>query len=414
MTDHITRFKFFFIALFFCRTIFAQLSAGSCVHSKGIGYYLDAYLASLGACDCQRTGVFLTGFSKCNNDPYVTEFEDNFDGDTIDLVKWQLSPSAQSNLEGGQSVELRTLNNVRVKDGICSIIARKETVISRAVNYKPDNELLADGNPNLRTYNYTSSLLVTRADFFHGKYEIRCRMPKGNGFWPAFWMFGGKRYNEVDVFDAYKGTDKMVSALGHDYDGDGKPSGCSETYRGVDLSEWHTYACIWEADRIAFLVDDRPLGIIYRVLSPSKKPVVCGDELGNGTYFQLMSYPLEPMKIIFNMALISKNGPGGSVPVDESTPFPSSFDVDYIRFSKRTPGAVDVYPNPAEDSIRVESKTTILSVSLSNLTGQQLYTAGVDALSAGINLSLLPAGVYVLTVGLEGVTKRVKVLKITP
>jgi beta-glucanase (GH16 family) len=407
----IIKLKLLVIIILTYQVIFGQPSPASCVHSGGISFYLDAYLASLGACDCLRSVVILTSFPKCDNNPYLIDFEDNFGGDTLDLNKWQLSPSAQSNLEGGQSLELRTLNNVSVKKGICSIIAKKETVINKVVNYKPDNEILNDGKPNLRTFNYTSSLLVSKNSFYHGKYEIRCKMPVGNGFWPAFWIFGGERYNEIDIFDSYKGSNKIVSGMFHDYNGDRRLSGCGNTYNNFNLSEWHTYSCTWESDQITFCIDDKPIDIIYRVLTSAGEPVLCDDNIGSGTFFQLASYPLEPMKIIFNLAIISKNGPADSVPVDDSTPFPGSFDIDYIRFWKKTAGDVSIYPNPVREFVIVDSKTTILSVSINNLNGQIIYSAEINALSARIDLSMLPTGFYVLTAKLDGISKRIKIIK---
>lgn len=385
----------------------------SCVHSGGFHYFSDALLGSLGACSCVRRGVFLTSFPKCDNNPFRLEFEDNFEGDSIDLTKWQLSPWMQGNYSGGQSVELRTLNNISVSGGICHIIGKKETIVSRLINYEPDHKILEDGKENLRTFEYTSSLLVSRNNYFHGKYEIRCRMPKGNGFWPAFWTFGGDRYNEIDIFDDYGGSKEVINCIYHDYDGDGKPSGCHNSFKGFDLTEWHTFTCIFETDQITFLVDDHLLNIIYRVLSPAKEPVLCGDEIGNGTFFQLESFPLEPMKIIFNMAITSKNGPGGSVPVDDATPFPSSFDVDYIRFWKRTVDHFELYPNPTNEKINVASDhSNIKSLKICNLTGDKIYESEFNSISANADLSSLPEGVYTLEIKYDGGVQMKKIVKL--
>jgi beta-glucanase (GH16 family) len=394
---------------------FSQPSPASCVHGGGLQYFLNTYLASLGACNCKRTGVFLTSFPKCNTDPYVLDFEDNFENDSLDLFKWQLSPSIQGALEGAQSVELRTLNNIKVENGICHIVAKKETIISRAVNYKGDHELLEDGKENLRTYNFTSSLLVSRRTFFHGKYEIKCRMPKGNGFWPAFWTFGGERYNEIDIFDNYSGVHELVNCIYHDFDGDGKPSGCKDRFKGFDFSDWHTFGCLFEKDQITFLVDDRTVNIIYRVLTSAREPVLCDDGIANGSYFQLNSFPLEPMKIIFNLALISKTGPGSSIPVDETTPFPSSFDVDYIKFWKRTEEHFEVYPVPTGESVFISSSNSkINSIDVLNLGGEKIANFNIGSLKAQLDFSIYPDAIYFLNIKYDGGSQKKKVAKIAP
>src|SRR6476469_3610276 len=67
----------------------AQLTTAHCVHSSGIKYVLDAYLGSIGACNCERTGVYLFHFPPCSEDPYVPDFEDDFNGTELDTSKWQ-------------------------------------------------------------------------------------------------------------------------------------------------------------------------------------------------------------------------------------------------------------------------------------------------------------------------------------
>jgi hypothetical protein len=127
-------------------------------------------------------------------------------------------------LDHTQRVEVSTLKNITVSDGACHIIAKKETLMIRAINYEPDDKILDDGRQNLREYDYTSSMIVTTKPFFHGKYEARCKLPKGNGLWPAFWLFGfqgNKRYNEIDIFDAYEGHNTLVNCIYHDFDGSG-------------------------------------------------------------------------------------------------------------------------------------------------------------------------------------------------
>jgi hypothetical protein len=161
------RFTGCLVLLFSSTLSRAQIQTAGCVHSKGFQFLSDAYLASLGACNCQRTGVILDRIPDCNTNPFELQFEDNFDGDSLDKVKWQLVPHGQGALKGAQRMELSTLENVKVADGICQIIAQKETIKRRAVNWKPDSALLEDGLQNLRTYDYTSSLIFSRQKFFY-------------------------------------------------------------------------------------------------------------------------------------------------------------------------------------------------------------------------------------------------------
>ena len=205
-----------------------------------------------------------------------------------------------------------------------------DKVTRRAVSWKNDNEVLTDGLPNLRTYEYTSSNLWTLKKFFHGKYEIRARLPDGKGLWPAFWMFGGQRWNEIDVFDNYDGINTFVTSVGHDYDGNGTSEGCNQSFSGYDFSQWHTFTCIFDFDRIIWQIDGVTVRSLHRFQTLSGIIVYCGENIAQGTYFFQKSFPIESMSIILNLAIGSGNGP--SPLPDATTPFPSIFEIDYVRF----------------------------------------------------------------------------------
>jgi beta-glucanase (GH16 family) len=402
-------FLFFFSGLF--KSTFAQLATPNCIHGTGIQYLLDVYLAQFGACNCQRSGVILTSFPKCDTGPFVVDFEDNFDGSVLDTSKWEL-PGAQGALEGAQNIGLYTLNNSSVSGGICHLTAKKETITARSISWQADNDIMKDGLPNLRIFNFTSGMLWSKKTFFYGKYEARCRMPAGKGFWPAFWTFGGIRWNEIDFFDTYAGLNEYVNSLGHDFEGRNAPNGCNKLDKGFDFSAWHIFTCIFDYDKMTFLIDGEIQREVDRVITLDRKPVYCGDEIDAGTYYQLMAYPMEPMSIILNLALLSKNGPADSSPIDDSTPFPSSFDVDYVRYWKRVPASISLYPNPGQGKIKLHSNTTIKSIEIDNLTGQPVYKSNVSDTDLEVDLSAQPDGVYILTAELEGVYKTLKIVKI--
>jgi beta-glucanase (GH16 family) len=388
----------------------AQLTTAHCVHSSGIKYVLDAYLGSIGACNCERTGVYLFDFPPCSEDPYVPDFADDFNGTGLDTSKWQNIPYGQGALQGSQRIDVSRLENVEVKDGVCHIVAKNEKVTTRAVTWKDDNDILEDGLTNLRDYDYSAAILFSKRKFYHGKYEIRCRMPAGNGFWPAFWLFGGERYNEIDIFDNYAGTTEVVTSIGHDYE-KGSVSGCNDSKKGYDLMQWHRFTLEWQDDKMVFSVDDETVRVISRVVTASGKVVSCGDEVGQGSYFQLKAWTVEPMNLIFNLVLISEHGPAGSVPVDGSTPFPSSFDVDYIRYWKRSPAELVVFPNPANDIVQISSTAAIKKCVVHDLAGNLLLEKEGTGENMELHLGTCTDGMYLLTVCFEGATRNVKVIK---
>lgn len=342
------------------------------------------------------------------------EFEDNFDGISLDTSKWEIQPWGQGALKNSVYMEVNLLENVQLSDGICHITAKKEKVTRRVVNWQSDSEIMSDGLPNLRNYNYTSANIWTKQKFFHGKYEIRCRLPEGKGFWPAFWMFGGKRWNEIDVFDAYSGTKKWVTSIGHDFDGTGSSNGCNDSRSGYDLTEWHNFTCLFDFDKIAFLIDGSPTRIIHRILTSTGQPVDCDDNIGIGSYNQLKSFPIERMSIILNMALIAENSGGSFIPVDESTPFPSSFEIDYVKKWKKEAfeEVVSLQPNPTLDGkIRLKTNSIVSKVNIYNIEGKVIYQNVEFDINSVIDISSQPDGIYLLKAQLSNSNSTFKFVK---
>lgn len=90
---------------------------------------------------------------------------------------------------------------MEIDNGIIKLITKEEYIYDKVVPYEPDNLILDDGTYNKRGFDYTSGMIYSNRKFGYGKYEIKCKLPKGKGFWPAFWVFGGPDYNEIDVFE---------------------------------------------------------------------------------------------------------------------------------------------------------------------------------------------------------------------
>jgi len=205
-------------------------------------------------------------------------------------------------------------------------------------------DIVDDGYQNLRTYNYTSSNLWTRVKFDHGAFEGRIKIPKGKGFWSAFWTFDGEPWGEIDIFefmntnDIWGNYDVELSAkrlnlnTHYDYNNDGNDDGCSTNSNEVDFSQdFHIFTMTWEKDKIQFFVDGNLKRTDFRYYTT----------LGQGTgciindwqpYLMNRIYPLNPMHMILNLAIYA----GGGAP-DGSTTLPNQMEVDWVRYYKRTP-----------------------------------------------------------------------------
>jgi beta-glucanase (GH16 family) len=174
-------------------------------------------------------------------------------------------------------------------------------------------------------HDYTSGRINTGGHFTfqYGRVEARVKVPKGQGFWPAFWMMGADflsgrpwPYNgEVDIMEILgKDTFTSYSTLHAPmYNGGG---GYGQSYKaagGADLSaDFHTYAAEWDSKGIRFYLDNT------LVFNADKNTV----ENTRGAWI----YD-HPFYIILNLA-VGGDWPGA---VDATTPFPSQMLVDYVR-----------------------------------------------------------------------------------
>lgn len=201
--------------------------------------------------------------------------------------------------------------------------------------YKKENTTLADGNliitakkEDAGTRNYTSSRLNTqyKKSFKFGRVDIRAKLPKGQGFWPGFWMLGENiddvawpKTGAIHIMEMVGGnTEKKDATL---YGTTYWDNGGINAFRrekttlpfGVFNDEFHVFSIIWDAKKIDWLLD----GVVYHTLDISLPDM---DE------FQ------KPFFFIFNTAVGGRE-PGSP---DVSSIFPQEMKVDYIRvFQKK-------------------------------------------------------------------------------
>jgi beta-glucanase (GH16 family) len=172
---------------------------------------------------------------------------------------------------------------------------------------------------------YTSARLITRgkADFTYGKIEIRAKLPEGRGLWPAVWMLAkdiGKvnwpDCGEIDILE-HVGFDKdsvfgtiHTKAYNHII---GTQKG-KKIFIVNPYSEYHLYSIEWTPERIDFFLDNK----MYNHVSNEHKT--------------LAEWPFDsPFYLLLNVAV--GGNLGGKKGID-STVFPASLEVDYIRVYK--------------------------------------------------------------------------------
>lgn len=73
--------------------------------------------------------------------------------------------------------------------------------------------------------------------------------------------------------------------------------------------------------------------------------------------------------------------------------------------------SLQLYPNPAKNSITISNTTLIDTAVVYTITGQKVMAQQIAATEATLTIGNLPAGMYLLTLSSNGATKTVKVVK---
>jgi hypothetical protein len=174
---------------------------------------------------------------------------------------------------------------------------------------------------NIPLYHFSSAAIELKDDFRfkYGYIEARVKMNCGNGFFPAFWLFGiddsslhqGSNYQEIDVFEMQYGHYEDNLGIVHDQNimtsnrhYTLEQIHKSTLYTIYDYTNYHNYGLEWTPSKIIFYVD----GYIYRI------------EKNDGIF--------DSKKIIFNFAIHENeaNNLGDY--------FPGIMDIDYVRIYK--------------------------------------------------------------------------------
>lgn len=227
------------------------------------------------------------------------KWSDEFDGDQLNSANWtyEIGDGCPDLCRWGNN-ELQEYSdnesNSNVENGKLTITARKE----------------GSG--------YTSARIKTedKVELQFGRIDIRAKLPKGQGIWPAIWMLGANidqvvwpMSGEIDIMELVGHEPSEVHGTVHFDDGGYKTS--SDKIRlssGTYSDQFHVYSLVWEKDQIRWYVDNE----LFHNFSASGLNV----------------YPFNaPFFFIMNVA-VGGNWPGNP---DQTTEFPQEMVVDYIR-----------------------------------------------------------------------------------
>ncbi len=262
-------------------------------------------------------------------------FSDEFDGQTLDPLKWNTSylwgPFLQINAEEQYYVDKHardaqsSINPFDVSNGTLKITAAPLSENDVPVQPPesdgswqdyPTHQFNEDyGTTPETTPKYSSGVATTYDSFkfIHGYVEARIKMVEGAGLWPAFWLLNGYYVGpmpEIDIVELQGEAPEVAHHSYHYHNEVGVLQSSAElsyASNGNFADDFHTYGVYWTHDTITWYVDGSPVRILT------------GDEVSQ-----------QLMYIILNLAV------GGNFvgEVDPSAT-PATLEIDYVRAWQR-------------------------------------------------------------------------------
>ena len=268
-------------------------------------------------------------------------FEDNFDG-CINTEKWYTCYDGW-NRQHGTELQYYSDSNIHIDNGILRLQAKHEP------GYYPVIYFDSNGVPHTlnQYFEYTSGMLQTKSKFQYGIFEIRCKIPSGQGFWPAFWLYGNG--GEIDIFEFNGKKPKThymtihIWPIGDENTHELCPSSWTNT--SSFSADYHTFSLEWDEYKLIYRVDGTIKRIDYKYMNILTQGLFECTNQTAGIYLKNPLFPENAQNLIINLAIANDNigtyGPGPNA----QTPFPSSLDVDYIRVYKKRNHLKDISIN---------------------------------------------------------------------
>ena len=254
-------------------------------------------------------------------DGWKLVWSDEFDYEGLpDPTKWDYEEGFVRNGEMQYYTRAKK-ENARVENGTLVIEGRKEEV--KNPQYKPDSK---NWMLNREFASYTAASLITqnKASWKYGKIEVRAKLPKGAGAWPAIWTLGVNypqvswpKCGEIDILEWWGRSPGQVTSNFH-YSGKNKKTLTMGKLAVPKINDdFHTYAIEWSESVIDVFFDGKK----YHSFSV--------DEAGSGEENPYR----KPHYLLINLAMGGKVGG----PIDDSM-LPQKYLIDYVRVYERATG----------------------------------------------------------------------------
>jgi len=231
---------------------------------------------------------------------YELVWSEEFESTTLDSEIWNIEKGYGKNYE--EQLYTEASENLKVENGKLVITAIK--------------------SENKNEYSSARINTLNKQHFKYGKIEMRAKLPKGNGTWPAIWMLGknhltkGYPYcGEIDIMEHVgKSPNEVHGAVHYPIENEELISSSDQITLKALKDEYHIYSIEWDRKEITYFLDGKE----YFNFDVSE-----ANRCFKKNVFR------KPFYLIINLALGGK----WAGEIDNSI-FPAQFYVDYIKYYK--------------------------------------------------------------------------------
>ena len=264
------------------------------------------------------------------------------------------------------------LANSFVYAGALSIVAKKQSYTDQGV-----------------TKQYTSARLNSKFAFKYGRVDIRAKIPKEAGTWPALWMLGKNVNEDGAFFDASYGTtswpacgeidilehgitrsqpDNYIQSAMHTPSSSGNTVNIGGVVVGNNIAEnYHIYSMNWSPNQISFLLD----GVIFYTYNPSNK--------------NASTWPFDKEQyLLLNIAM---GGVAGTIPSNFTQ---ATMLIDYVKVYQNTTVDTQAPSNFTATVGAVSGSSVELLLNATDNSGNVSYNV---AYGSGTSSAFSPSGV---------------------
>jgi beta-glucanase (GH16 family) len=320
------------------------------------------------------------------NPNWTMVYNDEFSSDGLpDRTKWTVDPRPKGWINGEQQVYTDTTHdNIRVKDGRLIIKGKKD---------------FPTGNANEP---WSSGRLISqnKMDFLYGKVEVKAKLPRAHGSWPAIWLmpttsaYGAwPKSGEIDIMEHVGNNLGTVLSTVHTQNNNWMNGGHLSANLPLPDADttFHVYSLEWTPDSLRFTYDSTRC---YTYANPQT---------------DWKDWPFDQkFHVILNLAI--GGGMGGNIIEGD---WPDSMTIDYVRIYQKglgTPILDTIVVSPANLSF-VAGKTQQYTAAASDQNGHAIAITPVwsitgtgNTITAGGLATLNTTGTITATATVDTVT----------